>query len=67
MFIAPRKSGRRAADFHIGTFVLARPATLPRPIQGTVVATSGAYAVVVETSGLHIAIDVEDCEAPARR
>jgi hypothetical protein len=52
-------------DFHIGTLVHARPATVPRPIRGTVVETSGTYTVVVDASGLHIAIDVEDCEIPA--
>ncbi len=65
MFIAPRKSGRRAMDFHIGTLVHARPVTVPRPIHGTVVETSGTYTIVVDASGLRIAIDVEDCDTPA--
>lgn len=67
MLIAPRASGRHAVDFAIGTPVLARPATASRPIHGTVVATTGAYTVVVEASGVHIAVDVEDCEAQAHR
>lgn len=67
MFIAPRKSARRSVDFQVGTVVSARPATVPRLIRGTVVETSGVYTVVVEASGLNIAVDVEDCEAPAHR
>lgn len=52
-------------DFHLGILVRARPATVPRPIHGTIVETSGSYTVVVHASGLHIAIDLEDCETPA--
>ena len=64
MIIDRRRSDRCASDFPIGTPVLAKPATVSRPIRGTVVATSGAHTVIIDASGLEIAVDVEDLHLP---
>jgi hypothetical protein len=66
MLIARRASARRAHHFPVGTEVIARPATVSRPIDGVVVAFDNQYTLVLKTGTARIAVDVEDCEAVTR-
>ena len=66
MFIPRRASDRRATDFPVGSHVIARPATVAKPIAGVVVAISGAYTLTVSARGVEVAVDVEDCVSSNR-
>lgn len=61
MYIARRQSGRASIHFPLGSQVVARPATVSKPIAGLVVATAEPYTLTVSAYGFEIAVDVEDC------
>ena len=63
MLIAPRESDRRSTDFPVGTRVVARPPTVSRTIEGTVVAVVDLYTIIVSVDGIEVAVDTEDCFA----
>lgn len=64
MYIARRESDRGTTQFPVGSYVIARPATVSKPIAGVVVATSEPYTLTVSAYGVEIAVDVEDCLWP---
>ncbi len=64
MYIARRRSDRETTHFPVGSYVIARPATMSNPIAGIVVATSEPYTLTVSAPGTEIAVDVEDCLWP---
>jgi hypothetical protein len=66
MLLARRASPRRAHHFPVGTEVIARPATVSRPLDGVVVELDNQYTLVVNTGTATIAVDVEDCEPMTR-
>lgn len=45
MYIARRESNRGTTQFPVGTYVIARPATVSKAITGVVVATTEPYTL----------------------
>jgi hypothetical protein len=66
MYLSPRTNWQRSLDFEIGDKVLATPATVHRPICGTVQVREDDFTLVLQTlDGLQIAVDSEDCQRVA--
>ena len=65
MLIERRASGRSSAHFPLGAAVVARPATVGRPIVGTVVGIVGTFTITVLAGDLEIVVDTEDCADPS--